>query len=99
MTRWTRLSISLVAVLSTGGALAQAPEAESVATVTATTTTASVAHVYIGTGSHIAAYSAAANGKLTAVPGSPFNYSLSLQGANGHFLFGFEPSGPIIDSF
>jgi hypothetical protein len=99
MTRTTRLAISLAAVFSTGGAFAQAPEAPSIASVTATTTTASVAHVYIGTGSHIAAYSAAANGKLTAVPGSPFNDSLSLQGANGHFLFGFEPSGPIIDSF
>ena len=99
MTRWTRHAISLAALLSTGGALGQTPEAESVAGVTATTTTASVAHVYIGTGSHIAAYSAAANGKLTAVLGSPFNYSLSLQGANGHYLFGFEPNVPIIDSF
>ncbi len=100
MTRTTRLAISMAAVFfafSTGWALAQAPEAQSV--VTAAATPASVAHVYIGTGSHIAAYAAAANGKLTAVPGSPFNYSLSLEGANGHFLFGFEPNVPIIDSF
>jgi hypothetical protein len=53
----------------------------------------------VGSGSHILAFSAAANGKLTAVPGSPFNYSLSLMGANGHYLFGFEPSSVIIDSF
>ena len=99
MTRWTLLAISLAAVVSTGCALAQAPEAESVASVTATTTTASVAHVYVGSGSHILAYSAATNGKLTAVPGSPFNYSLSLMGANGHYLFGFEPSSVIIESF
>ena len=99
MTRWIRLAVSLAAVVSTGGALAQAPEAESVASVTATTTTASVAHVYVGSGGHILAYSAATNGKLTAVPGSPFNYSLSLQGANGHYLFGFEPSSVIIESF
>ena len=99
MTRWIRLAVSLAAVVSTGGALAQAPEAESVASVTATTTTASVAHVYVGSGSHILAYSAATNGKLTAVPGSPFNYSLSLMGANGHYLFGFEPSSVIIESF
>ncbi len=79
--------------------MAQAPEAQSIASVTATTTTASVAHVYVGSGSHILAYSAAANGKLTAVPGSPFNYSLSLMGANGHYLFGFEPSSVIIESF
>ena len=99
MTRWTLLAISLAAVVSTGCALAQAPKAESVASVTATTTTASVAHVYVGSGSHILAYSAATNGKLTAVPGSPFNYSLSLMGANGHYLFGFEPSSVIIESF
>ena len=99
MTRWIRLAVSLAAVVSTGSALAQAPEAESVASVTATTTTASVAHVYVGSGSHILAYSAATNGKLTAVPGSPFNYSLSLMGANGHYLFGFEPSSVIIESF
>jgi len=99
MTRWTRLAVSLAAVLSTGGALAQAPEAQSIASVTATTTAAPVAHVYVGSGSHILAFSAAANGKLTAVPGSPFNYSLSLMGANGHYLFGFEPSSVVIESF
>jgi hypothetical protein len=32
---------------------------------------------------------AAANGKLTAVPGSPFDFNISLSGANGHYLFGF----------
>jgi hypothetical protein len=64
-----------------------------------TATAKPVAHVYVGSGSHILAFSAAANGKLTAVPGSPFNYSLSLMGANGHYLFGFEPSSVIIESF
>jgi hypothetical protein len=96
MTRATRFVVSLAAVLfvlSTGGALAQAPEALSAATAKP------VAHVYVGSGSHILAFSAAANGKLTAVPGSPFNYSLSLMGANGHYLFGFEPSSVIIESF
>jgi hypothetical protein len=89
MTRWTRLAVSLAAVLSTGGALAQAPEAPSVASVTA-----SAAPLRMSI-----AFSAAANGKLTLVPGSPFNYSLSLMGANGHYLFGFEPSSVIIESF
>ena len=98
MTRSMLLAISLAAVVSTGGALAQAPEASSVASVTATAA-APVAHVYVGSGSHILAYSTAANGKLTAVPGSPFNFSLSLMGANGRYLFGFEPSSVIIESF
>jgi hypothetical protein len=97
MAHWIRLAISLAAVLSTGAASAQAPEAQS--TITLNATAASVAHVYVGSGSHILAFSAAANGKLTAVPGSPFNYSLSLMGANGHYLFGFEPSSVIIESF
>ena len=100
MTRWARLAISLAtafSVLSTGAALAQTPEASSVASVTAAA--APVAHIYVGSGSHILAYSVAANGKLTAVPGSPFNFNLSLMGANGRYLFGFEPSSVIIDSF
>ena len=97
MTRSARLAISLAALLSAGVALAQAPEIQSVESATATA--APVAHVYVGSGSHILAFSAAATGKLTAVPGSPFNYGLSLQGANGHYLFGFEPSSVIIESF
>lgn len=96
MRRSTRLAVSLAAVFSVfsvGGALAQSLEAQSAATAAAP-----VAHVYIQTGSHIVAYSAATTGKLTAVPGSPFSSNISLTGANGHFLFGFEPSGPVIDS-
>jgi hypothetical protein len=88
MRRSTRLAISLAAVfpaLSIGAALAATP--------------APVAHVYVGSGSHILAFSADATGKLTAVPGSPFNYSLSWMAANGHYLFGFEPGSVTIESF
>src|ERR1700761_6621601 len=97
MTRLLQLAVCLVALLSMGGALAQAPDAK---TDESTSETASkpVAHVYVGTGSQILAFSAAANGKLTSVPGSPFKYNISLMGANGHYLFGFEPSSVIIDS-
>jgi hypothetical protein len=97
MTRSIRLAVCLAAVLSTGVAFAQAPEAQT-DEVTPETAASPVAHVYIGNGSHILAYSAATTGKLTAVPGSPFNYNTALVGANGHFLFGFEPGTEIIDS-
>ena len=97
MTRSIRLTVCLAVLLSTGGAFAQAPDAQTDENA-AETTSSPVAHVYIGSGTQILAFSAAANGKLTPVPGSPFNYSLSLMGANGHYLFGFEPSSVIIDS-
>jgi hypothetical protein len=97
MTRSIGITFCLAAVLSTGVALAQAPDVQS-DEVRPETAAAPVAHVYIGSGSHILAFDAAANGKLTALPGSPFNYDTWLLGANGHFLFGFEPGTEIIDS-
>jgi len=97
MTRLLQLAVCLVALLSTGGAFAQVPDAQTDES-TAATASKPVAHVYVGTGSQILAFSAAANGKLTPVPGSPFKYNISVMGANGHYLFGFEPSSVIIDS-
>ena len=93
-----RLTFCLALVFLTGAALAQPSDAQTDENVSETTSTP-VAHVYVGTGNQIEAFSAALNGKLTPVPGSPFKYSLLLQGANDHYLFGFEPSSVIIDSF
>jgi hypothetical protein len=93
-----RLLVSLAAILSTGGALAQAPESQTDES-TAEAATSPVAHVYVANSNHVYAFSAAANGKLTAVPGSPFKEGLSWMGANGHYLFGFEGSGTTIASF
>jgi hypothetical protein len=87
-----------LAVFSTGWAFAQSPDADT-DEATAAASAAPVAHIYTSYGGKIVAYSAAANGKLTSVPGSPFNYSVGLQGANGHYLFGFEPNSPVIESF
>src|SRR5258708_38881480 len=53
-----------------------------------------VAYVYVsGTPANssvneIAGYAAAANGKLTPLPGSPFNASVTSMAVNGLFLFG-----------
>lgn len=58
-----------------------------------------VAHVYVASANKIYAFSAAADGKLTSVPGSPFNDSLSWIAANSHYLFGTEADGATIASF
>jgi hypothetical protein len=97
MTRSTRLAFCLVAVLSTGGAFAQTPDAQTDENASETTSTP-VAHVYVNSGIKILAFSAAANGKLTTVPGSPFNFNLTGMGANGHYFFGYEGGGPTIAS-
>jgi len=97
MNRWIQLAC-LIAVLSTGAAYAQVPVVQSDED-TLVTASAPVAHVYVGNGTQVLAFSAAANGKLTPVPGSPFKQGLSWMGANGHYLFGFEGSGTIIASF
>lgn len=97
MSRLNQLAVCLVALFAMGSASAQTAD-DRTDEITPETTSAPVAHVYINSGSKILAYTAAANGKLTAVPGSPFNYNISLSGANGHFLFGFEPSSVVIDS-
>ena len=97
MTRLIRLAACLLALFSTVGAWAQTPDAETNAT-SPETTSAPVAHVYVNSGAKILAYSAASNGKLTAVPGSPFNFNISWMRGNGPALFGFEPSSILIDS-
>src|SRR5580658_7458513 len=98
MSRSIRLAVCLVAFMCAGGIWAQSPEAQTDENAPETTS-APVAHVYVGNGNQVLAFSAAADGKLTRVPGSPFNYGLSWMGANGHYLFGFEGSGTIIASF
>jgi len=98
MTRSIGFAFCLATVLSTGLALAQAPETAT-DEIAPETAQAPVAHVYIANGTHILAFSAAANGKLTTVPGSPFTSNITWMGANGHYLFGFEPNSELIDSF
>jgi hypothetical protein len=98
MSRSIRLAVCLVALVCTGGAWAQSQEAQTEESVSEASASTPVAHVYVNSGTKILAFTAAANGKLTAITGSPFNYNISLSGANGHFLFGFEPSSLVIDS-
>ena len=97
MSRLIRLAVCLVALFAVGEAFAQTPDAE-IDETASTASSAPVAHVYIGNGSKILAFSAASNGKLTAVPGSPFNFNISLLGANRYYLFGFLPNSATIES-
>ncbi len=64
-----------------------------------------VAYVYVSTtptGSsvnEIVAYAAAANGKLTPVPGSPFTADVTSLAVNGHYLFGSNANGVNVDTY
>jgi hypothetical protein len=98
MNRSIRLAVCLVALALTGGIWAQSQDLQT-DEYAPETTSAPVAHVYVASSNHVYAFSAAADGKLTRVPGSPFNESLSWMGANGHYLFGFEGSSTTIASF
>ena len=97
MSRSIRFAVCFVALFSTAGVWAQTAD-DLTDENSPETTAAPVAHVYINSGTKIVAYSAAANGKLTAVPGSPFNFNLPLSGGDGKYLFGFEPNSIIIES-
>jgi hypothetical protein len=104
MSHSIRLAICLVALFVLGSAWAQ-PANDQTTGIEPETTSGPVAHIYINSGTKILAYSAAANGKLTTVPGSPFNFNIALSGANmtlsganGHYLFGFLPNSETIES-
>jgi hypothetical protein len=64
-----------------------------------------VAYVYVSTtpaGSsvnEIVAYAAAANGKLTPVPGSPFTADVTSLAVNSHYLFGSNANGVNVDTY
>jgi 6-phosphogluconolactonase (cycloisomerase 2 family) len=69
----------------------------------AATNNSPVAYVYVaganGSSNEIVAYSAAANGKLSPVTGSPFPDNVSFMAANGKYLMAANAAKPDIDSF
>jgi hypothetical protein len=80
-------------------AFAQTPPANA-----ANTTTAPVAFVYVssspnGAPNVVYAYSAASSGKLTGVPGSPFQDKVASMAVNGKYLFGASTSGKYVEAF
>lgn len=100
MTRNVRLLSLGVALL----AAAQFASAE-VNAMDAAAGTAPVAYVYVsstprnGSNSEIVAYAAAANGKLTPIPGSPFQDDVRSMAVNGKYLFGAAGHTPNIDAY
>ena len=87
MTRYLKVLVCLTATLS-GSALAQTTDEPE-----ANTSSSPVAFVYVARTLHIDGFSAASDGKLTKVPGSPFlnpdeyGYVTSMA-VNGKYLFG-----------
>jgi hypothetical protein len=71
--------------LAVGLASAQTPSGKTAAATASAP--APVAYVYIGTAKGVNLYNAAANGRLTLVPGSPFQTIGKAMGSNGKYFF------------
>lgn len=101
MNRSTQIAIYLSALICPAAALAQLENAAPANNPSP----APVAFLYVedvpiqSTANEVAAFAVAADGQLTFVPGSPFNYAVAPEGVNGKYLFGMESNGHTIDSF
>jgi len=99
--------LCLLSALSAGGAVVQATTVQVLSAETntqAAVSTAPVAFVYVsntpGSGANkVNAYAAAANGKLTPVPGSPFANNLTSMVANCKYLLGSNKAGVFVAAF
>jgi len=93
--RRLKFIVCLSLALSTAAAYAQV--------MSAATSNSPVAHVYVSSTNNstneIVAYAAAANGKLSAVSGSPFPDNVSFMAVNGKYLMAANVAKPDIDSF
>lgn len=85
--------------------LSVAAGSHTLAAQSAATAAAPVAFIYVSGASArpgvniLHAYSAAANGRLTAIPGSPFADNLYNMAVNGKYLFGLNRNGIYIAQF
>jgi hypothetical protein len=95
--RHSKFAVYLSLALSTAAACAQ--------DMSAATSNSPVAHIYVASTppnsktNEIVAYSAAANGRLSPVTGSPFPGNVSSMAANGEYLMGVNVAKPDIDAF
>ena len=102
MGHYIKSIVCLIATLCTGAAFAQVTSSQTDANSAASSSP--VAYVYVtsaptsSTG-QINGYSAATNGALTAIPGSPFHDNVSYMAVNGAWLFGVANQYTAIDSF
>jgi len=86
-----KLVVCLVALMCTGGAYAQTPDAQTPdaqaeANMIDGPNTAPIAYVYVSTSNGINLYDAAPNGKPGLVSGSPFHTTLPMIGSNGSYF-------------
>ncbi|MCU1314557.1 MAG: hypothetical protein JWM54_2314, partial [Acidobacteriaceae bacterium] len=94
-----------VAMLCVSAASAQVVTPETSTEIQSATTTGPVAYVYVSSGptstgkNVVNAYAAAASGKLTLVPGSPFHDDVTYMVVNGKYLFGSTRSGIYVAAF
>jgi hypothetical protein len=77
----------LLALFSAGPAFTQASSPEA---TPETKLAAPVAYMYVARPTHIDSFAAAANGKLTAVKGSPIGGGVFGMSVNKKYLFGFD---------
>jgi 6-phosphogluconolactonase (cycloisomerase 2 family) len=86
-------------MLGTGAACAQSASMANDAAIPASASSSPVAYVYVSnsiTGSSrndVYAFSAAANGRLTPISGSPFQDNIDSMAVNGKYLFGSRQDG------
>jgi hypothetical protein len=99
-------SLCLLSALSVSAAIAQNLSAQelSASNAQAAVSSAPVAFVYVsntpgGGANKVNAYAAAANGKLTPIPGSPFANNLTSMVVNGKYLFGSTKSGIYVAAY
>jgi len=93
MTRYIKLVVCLIATLCTVVAFAQIASTQICASIPAPASRSRVAFVYVSSSPgnnnyEINAFTAAANGKLTPVSGSPFPADVQNMAVNGKYLFG-----------
>jgi hypothetical protein len=94
MGRKLKFALSLSAALCAAVSLAQAaPTGQTVAYVYVSTPAASTGR------NEVHAWTASGNGKLTAIPGTPFQENVTSMAVNGKFLFGAILNGTDVNSY
>jgi hypothetical protein len=104
MTRITPIFACLIAALGAQATFAQVESATADTTIQQATSTAPSAYVYVSTAmsggtNQVWGFSAASNGRLTVIKGSPFAASVVSMALTGTYLFGLDTNGTDIDSF
>jgi hypothetical protein len=110
MRHYVKLILGLVGSLGNQAMHAQTTAALADDAAQASASTSPVAYVYVASTipsngpvgtqkNHIYAFSAAANGKLSPVPGSPFNDNIVGMAVNGTYLFGSTRNAIYVAAF